>query len=63
MLTAALEKTDEENCIAGKIILAIFPLEAPKEGAGLSGGRRMNREKTGGEGPSGAVFGWSWNSF
>ena len=63
MLTAALEKADEENCIAGKIIFAIFPLEAQKGGAGLSGGQRMSGEKIGGEGPSGAVFGWSWNSF
>ena len=63
MLTAALEKTDEENGIGEKITSAIFPMEAQKGEAGLSGGRWMNREKIGGEGPSGAVFGWSWNSF
>ena len=63
MLTAALEKTDEENYIGGKITSVIFPMEAQKKGAGLSGGQRMSGEKIGGEGPSGAVFGWSWNSF
>ena len=63
MLTAAPEKTDEENCIAEMIIFVTFPLEAQKGGVGLSGGQRMSGEKIGGEAPSGAVFGWSWNSF
>ena len=64
MLTAVLEKTDEENYIGEKITSVIFPMEAQKGGAGLSGGRQWtNGEKIGGEGPSGAVFGWSWNSF
>lgn len=63
MLTAALEKTDEGNCTAEKIISVTFRVEAQKEEAGLSGGRWMNREKIGGEGPSGAVFGWSWSSY
>lgn len=63
MLTAALEKTDAENCIVEKTIFDIIPMEARRGGGGLSGGQRMSREKIGGEGPSGAVFGWSWNSF
>ena len=53
MLTAAPEKTGEENCIAEKIIFATFPLEAQKGGTGLSGGQKMSGEKIGGEGPSG----------
>ena len=63
MLAAALEKIGEEKCIGEKIIFATFPLEAQKEGAGLSGVQRMSGEKIGGEGPSGTVFGWSWNGF
>ena len=62
-MTAALEKTGEKKCIAEKKIFVTFPLEAQKGGAGLGGGQRMSGEKIGGEAPSGAVFGWSWNSF
>jgi len=58
-LTAALAKTDEEYCTAGKITFVIFPMEAPKGGSGKSEGQRMNGEKIGGERTSGAAFGWS----
>ena len=63
MLTAALEPTDEENCIGEKITFAIFLSEDLKGEVGQSEGQRESGEKIGGEGASGAVFGWSCEDF